>query len=103
MRELSRHLNFKIIFIYLNRNGLATDDYLRVKGTHGTMYALGDCSVVEQEKLTESIDELFNMADKDKDGTLSLEEFSGITVVIVICLYIICTTKNALLYRRGIA
>jgi NADH dehydrogenase FAD-containing subunit len=59
------------------RNGLITDEYLRVKNSNGTIYAIGDCSVVEQEKLIESVDELFQKADRNADGTLTMEEFTG--------------------------
>ena len=61
-----------------NRNGLITDEYLRVKNSNGTIYAIGDCSVVEQEKLVESVDEWFQKADKNADGTLTMEEFTDI-------------------------
>ena len=48
-----------------------------MKNSNGTIYAVGDCSVVEQEKLVESVDELFEKADRDADGTLTMEEFTG--------------------------
>ncbi|XP_046852844.1 external alternative NAD(P)H-ubiquinone oxidoreductase B1, mitochondrial-like [Xenia sp. Carnegie-2017] len=61
-----------------NRHGLVTDKFLRVKGSNGTIYAIGDCAVVEQEKITESIDEWFKKADKDFDGSLDIDEFTAI-------------------------
>ena len=70
-------LNCHILCFY-NRNGLITDEFLQVKNSNRTIYALGDCSVVEQKKIVESVDEWFNKADKDKDGTLDIDEFSGI-------------------------
>ena len=48
-----------------------------MKGSNGTIYAIGDCAVVEQEKITESIDEWFKKADKDFDGSLDIDEFTG--------------------------
>ena len=38
---------------------------------------MGDCSVVEQEKIVESVGELFRRADMDRDGSLTMEEFTG--------------------------
>ncbi|KAL3681946.1 hypothetical protein R1sor_024902 [Riccia sorocarpa] len=57
-----------------SRKVLATDEWLRVKGCD-SMYALGDCATVEQRKIMEDINRLFELADKDKSGTLTVEEF----------------------------
>ena len=38
---------------------------------------MGDCSVVEQEKIVESVGEWFRRADTDRDGSLTMEEFTG--------------------------
>ncbi|KAL2619870.1 hypothetical protein R1flu_000075 [Riccia fluitans] len=57
-----------------DRKVLATDEWLRVKGCN-SMYALGDCATVEQRKIMEDINKLFELADKDKSGTLTVEEF----------------------------
>ena len=62
---------------FFSRNGLITDEYLRVKNSKGTIYAMGDCSVVEQEKIVESVGEWFRRADTDRDGSLTMEEFTG--------------------------
>ena len=71
------HPRFRVNSNVSSRNGLITDEYLRVKNTNGTIYAIGDCSVVEQEKLVESVGEWFQKADKNADGTLTMEEFTG--------------------------
>lgn len=63
--------------VFFSRNGLITDEYLRVKNSKGTIYAIGDCSVVEQEKIVESVEEWFRKADMDHDGSLTMEEFTG--------------------------
>lgn len=48
-----------------------------MKNSNGTIYAIGDCSVVEQEKIVQSVNEWFEKADKDADGALTMEEFIG--------------------------
>ncbi|KAI5061866.1 hypothetical protein GOP47_0022405 [Adiantum capillus-veneris] len=57
-----------------DRRLLATDEWLRVKGCENA-YALGDCATIEQRKLLEDISYIFTLADKDKNGTLSIQEF----------------------------
>ena len=42
------------------------------------MFALGDCSTIEQELMIHQAQELFKQADVNNDGTLTLEEFQGI-------------------------
>ena len=51
-----------------------TDSYLRVKGANG-IFALGDCSTIEQERMISNAEELFKVADVNGDGTLTLQEF----------------------------
>jgi NADH:ubiquinone reductase (H+-translocating) len=59
-----------------NRMGLITDKYLRVKGVEdGSIYALGDCGTIEQPKLLDRLQSLFEEADKIRDGSLDLQEF----------------------------
>jgi len=53
---------------------LVTNEFLQVKGVQD-VYALGDCATIEQEKLINHFLELFQEADKDKDGFLKYEEF----------------------------
>ncbi|XP_038900930.1 external alternative NAD(P)H-ubiquinone oxidoreductase B2, mitochondrial-like [Benincasa hispida] len=57
-----------------NRRALATDEWLRVEGCD-SVYALGDCATVNQRRVMEDIAVIFSKADKDKSGTLALQEF----------------------------
>ena len=61
----------------LYSKALLTDGYLRVKGAEG-IFALGDCSTIEQNKMMEKAEEIFEMADVNGDRKLSLEEFSAL-------------------------
>ncbi|KAL7000292.1 External alternative NAD(P)H-ubiquinone oxidoreductase B1, mitochondrial [Sarracenia purpurea var. burkii] len=60
-----------------NRRALATDEWLRVKGCED-VYALGDCATISQRKIMEDILSIFKAADKDNNGTLSIEEFQDV-------------------------
>lgn len=57
-----------------NRRVLATDEWLRVDGTN-SIYALGDCATINQRKVMEDISAIFQKADKDNSGTLTVKEF----------------------------
>ncbi|KAI3795791.1 hypothetical protein L1987_38450 [Smallanthus sonchifolius] len=57
-----------------NRRVLATDEWLRVEGTN-SIYALGDCATINQRKVMEDISAIFQKADKDSSGTLTVKEF----------------------------
>jgi NADH:ubiquinone reductase (non-electrogenic) len=57
-----------------DRKVLATDAWLHVHNCEG-VYALGDCASVEQRKIAEDITNLFELADKEKSGLLTAEEF----------------------------
>ncbi|KAK9051985.1 hypothetical protein SSX86_028613 [Deinandra increscens subsp. villosa] len=65
------------------RKVLATDEWLRVKGCED-VYAIGDCATIDQRKIMEDIAAIFNAADKDKSGTLTVEEFQDIIDDIII-------------------
>lgn len=65
------------------RRVLATDEWLRVKGCEG-MYGLGDCATIDQRKIMEDIAAIFEAADKDKSGTLTVEEFQDVMEDIII-------------------
>lgn len=65
------------------RKVLATDEWLRVKGCEN-VYAIGDCATIDQRKIMEDIGAIFNAADKDKSGTLTVDEFQDIIDDIVI-------------------
>jgi NADH:ubiquinone reductase (H+-translocating) len=59
-----------------NRMGLLTDRYLRVKGvSDGSIFALGDCATIEQPKLVDRIQLLFEEADTERRGALDLQQF----------------------------
>lgn len=66
-----------------NRRVLATDEWLRVKGCEH-VYSLGDCTHVQQKKIKEDISEIFKAADKDNNGSLTIEEFQEVIEDIVI-------------------
>ncbi|KAJ9563115.1 hypothetical protein OSB04_008275 [Centaurea solstitialis] len=57
-----------------NRRVLATDEWLRVEATN-SIYALGDCATINQRKVMEDISAIFQKADKDNSGTLTVKEF----------------------------
>ncbi len=56
---------------------LLTDPYLRVKGADG-IFALGDCSTIEQQRMIAKADDLFRRADVNSDGQLTLQEFTAL-------------------------
>lgn len=59
-----------------NRTGLVTDQHLRVKGVaDGSMYALGDCGTIEQPKLLDRLQLIFEEADKKHNNLLDFQEF----------------------------
>ena len=61
----------------LSRNAILTDDHLHVLNTEG-VFALGDCATIELHRISDEVHHLFKLADKNKDGALSVEEFEGI-------------------------
>ncbi|CAF1105552.1 unnamed protein product [Adineta ricciae] len=59
-----------------NRFGILTDRYLRVKGVEdGSIFAIGDCATIEQPKLVDQIQTLFEEADTQHRGALDLQQF----------------------------
>lgn len=60
-----------------DRRVLATDEWLRVKGATD-VFALGDCATVDQRRLFDDIAAIFEAADKDHSGTLTLDEFQDV-------------------------
>ncbi|XP_074272136.1 external alternative NAD(P)H-ubiquinone oxidoreductase B2, mitochondrial [Silene latifolia] len=60
-----------------NRRVLGTDEWLRVEGTRD-IYALGDCATIVQRKVMEDITEIFQKADKDNSGTLTVKEMQEV-------------------------
>eukprot|EP00775_Hariotina_reticulata_P009271 gene9271-9436_t len=55
-----------------------TDDFLQVKGSDGSIYALGDASTIHHEKALDYADQLFEEADADKDGMLTLSDLQKV-------------------------
>lgn len=54
--------------------GLLTDDKLRVLGSRDAIWAIGDASTIAAPKALDYVDELFELADTDGNGVLSLSE-----------------------------
>eukprot|EP00951_Prasinocladus_malaysianus_P045968 scaffold624384_cov50-Prasinocladus_malaysianus.AAC.1 len=57
---------------------LMTDEYLRVKGSDGSIYCLGDAGTVSQDKAHAYASELFREGDVNNDGRLQLRELRDI-------------------------
>lgn len=55
-----------------------TDQCLRVKGSSGSIFAMGDVATVDQPRAREYAVRLFDEFDKDKDGKLSLPELRAL-------------------------
>ncbi|KAG2187877.1 hypothetical protein INT44_000627 [Umbelopsis vinacea] len=59
-----------------HQRALVTDGTLKLKGIpDGSVYAIGDCATIENPKLLSHIMEICEAADKNKDGSLTFEEF----------------------------
>ncbi|CAB4409646.1 unnamed protein product [Rhizophagus irregularis] len=59
-----------------NTRALITDNRLRLKGVpDSSVYAIGDCSTIENPKLVNQLMQFFVDADEDKNGRLSYNEF----------------------------
>lgn len=58
---------------------IVTDEYLRVRGApDGSIFALGDAATIEQQKALDKADELFEKAEKDEAGRISLSGLRAI-------------------------
>ncbi|KAL3146637.1 tubulin alpha 1 [Trebouxia sp. C0010 RCD-2024] len=57
---------------------IITDEFLRVKGSGGSIYAIGDAATIEQPKALDYSDELFESADTNKDDKLTLAELRAL-------------------------
>ena len=58
---------------------IVTDEYLRVRGApDGSMFAIGDAATIEQQKALDKADELFEKADIDNNGMLSMKELRSV-------------------------
>ncbi|KAL2496920.1 External alternative NAD(P)H-ubiquinone oxidoreductase B4 [Forsythia ovata] len=60
-----------------NRRVLATDEWLRVEKCD-SIYALGDCSTINQRRVMEDIAAIFSKADKNNTGHLKVEDFKEV-------------------------
>ncbi|XP_020964460.1 external alternative NAD(P)H-ubiquinone oxidoreductase B1, mitochondrial isoform X1 [Arachis ipaensis] len=65
------------------RHVLATNEWLRVKGCE-SVYAIGDCSSIDQQKIMDDISAIFEAADKDKSGTLTVAELKDVLDDIIV-------------------
>jgi len=54
---------------------LETDANLRVRGQEGSVFALGDCAKITMPSMRAAARSLFEKADVNKDGSLSMAEF----------------------------
>ena len=65
--------------IQSNRMGLLTDQYLRVNGVEdGSLFAIGDCATIQQPRLVDRIQLLFEEADSEHRGALDLHQFRSL-------------------------
>jgi NADH:ubiquinone reductase (H+-translocating) len=65
--------------IQSNRMGLLTDQYLRVKGVNdGSIFAIGDCATIQQPKLVDRIQSLFEEVDTEHRDALDLQQFRSL-------------------------
>lgn len=55
-----------------NARALKTDGYLQVKGSNGSIFAMGDTATIEQDRLLELAESLFKRADTDQNGCVGL-------------------------------
>ncbi|XP_027191800.1 external alternative NAD(P)H-ubiquinone oxidoreductase B1, mitochondrial isoform X2 [Cicer arietinum] len=65
------------------RHVLATNEWLRVEGCEN-VYAIGDCSSINQRKIKDDIIDIFKAADKNNSGTLTIEEFQEVMDDIIV-------------------
>lgn len=56
-----------------NARALKTDGYLQVKGSNGSIFAMGDTATIEQDRLLELAESLFKRADLDHNGCVRAE------------------------------
>jgi hypothetical protein len=54
------------------RRSLLTDEFLRVKGSDGSIWAFGDAATIDQPRALQRADELFTQADVNKVGRVAV-------------------------------
>jgi len=58
---------------------IVTNEYLQVRGApEGSIFAIGDAATIEQQKALDKADELFEKADVDRSGSLSLKKLRSV-------------------------
>eukprot|EP00027_Filamoeba_sp_ATCC50430_P008181 CAMPEP_0168556020 /NCGR_PEP_ID=MMETSP0413-20121227/8655_1 /TAXON_ID=136452 /ORGANISM="Filamoeba nolandi, Strain NC-AS-23-1" /LENGTH=680 /DNA_ID=CAMNT_0008586929 /DNA_START=1 /DNA_END=2039 /DNA_ORIENTATION=+ len=60
-----------------NRRALVTNQFLQVKGFNN-IYAIGDCSTVDQAHILKKMEEVFHSLDENKDGFIDEGEFKNL-------------------------
>ncbi|EFN54551.1 hypothetical protein CHLNCDRAFT_58189 [Chlorella variabilis] len=78
VRGLKEQLQRQLEDVQNSRTGVVVDGHLRVKGTNGTIFAMGDAAVTHQDKSVEDAAKLFAEADTNKDNRLSRDEVTGL-------------------------
>ncbi|CAG9464813.1 unnamed protein product [Pedinophyceae sp. YPF-701] len=61
-----------------NMRSIVTDQHLRVLGTDGSIYAIGDAATIYQPRALEKCEELFQRADANADGVVGVPELRSI-------------------------
>lgn len=74
VRGLKETLQRQLAEVQNSRTGVVVDGHLRVKGTQGTIFCLGDAAVTHQEKVVDVAPQLFSAADRDGNQRLSRDE-----------------------------
>src|SRR5205085_5691064 len=83
MNPLTKTISEKLLE-QKNTRALITDHHLRLKGAPmSTVYAIGDCSTVENPKLVQQLVQFFVDADTDKNGWLDYKEFDTLAKKII--------------------
>jgi len=59
---------------------ILTDGYMRVKGSNGRIWAIGDAATIEQERALAHADELFARAANGGDGRLTIPELKNVLI-----------------------
>jgi hypothetical protein len=60
-----------------NKRAILTDNNLKVLGVDN-IYAIGDCSTIQQNKMLVHLDNLFKEYDKNNDNKLDINEFNNL-------------------------
>ncbi len=59
---------------------------MRVKGSDGSIFAFGDSATIDQPKALDYAEELFDQADTDKDGKLTLKGLRDVLHKVCVCM-----------------